>query len=140
VEGLKISVFYEGNEILDQDRQYVLYGDGIVIDTNTHLEWVAGPDEDTDWNDAKNWVENLSLAGGGWRMPSGEELMGLYYKGRGTHNMTPLLKSTSWWMWSGETRDSSSACYFDFYNGFVSWYASDYVNGRRVFAVRSLNR
>jgi hypothetical protein len=91
------------------DEHYVLCDNGIVYDENTRLEWVVGPDKDTDWNEAKAWVDNLSLAGGGWRMPTTEELKGLYKKGRGRRNMTPLLKTTGWQVWSGETRSSSDA-------------------------------
>jgi hypothetical protein len=94
--------------IQKKDGHYTLYENDIVYDESTGLEWVAGPDEDTHWNDAKNWAENLPLAGGGWRMPTKEELKGLYEKNKGSRNMTPLLKTTGWYVWSGETRDSSS--------------------------------
>ena len=58
------------------------YDNGIVRDTATGLEWVAGPDKDTPWEEAKTWVESLNI-GEGWRMPKMGELEGLYKQGSG---------------------------------------------------------
>jgi len=88
-----------------------------VKDTRTGLEWVAGPDRDTNWNEARSWVQSLDLDGGGWRMPTMDELEGLYKKGAGSRNMTPLLETTGWWVWSGETKGSSVAWPFGFRHG-----------------------
>ena len=108
----------------------------IYYDNNTGLEWLAGPDKATNWYDAKKWVESLNVAGGGWRMPTRKELKTLYKEGAGERNMTPLLKTTGWWVWSGETKDSSSA--WAFYNlGGVYWRPRDVSYSLRGFAVRS---
>lgn len=45
------------SNITGRDGVYVAYANGIVRDTKTGLEWKAGPDRDTDWNDARSWVE-----------------------------------------------------------------------------------
>ena len=42
-------------------------------------------------------------------MPTREELKTLYQKGAGSRNKTPLLETTGWWVWSGETKDSAWA-------------------------------
>ncbi len=58
--------------------------------------------------------------------------------GRGTRSMTPLLKTTGWYVWSGEAKDSSAAWYYNFIYG--GRYSSFYNDGRgksRAFAVRS---
>jgi len=120
-----------------RDGDFILHDNGIVYDEKTGLEWVAGPDRNTNWYEARRWVENLSLAGSGWRMPSRIELKGLYEKGKGSRNMTPLLKTTGWCVWSGETRGSSSAWSFPFTEGFELWRSRDSEAGRRSFAVRS---
>jgi hypothetical protein len=122
-------------EIIAKDGQYVSYKNGIVYDEKTNLEWIAGPDGGTTWYEAKRWVENVP--GGGWRMPTRAELKALYKKGAGSRNMTPLLKTNGWLVWSGETKGSSSARGFCFSNGSQSWYGRDYSNGTRGFAVRS---
>ena len=73
-----------------------------------------------------------------WRMPTMDELEGLYQKGKGTRNMCPLLKTTGWWVWSGEIKDSSSAWYFYFFgDGRKGWYDHDHSSYGRAFAVRS---
>ena len=92
--------------IINRDGIYVAYASGIVKDTNTGLEWLAGPDRNMDWYDAKSWAEGLNIDGGGWRMPTVYELEGLYKRGKGSRNMTPLLKTTGWFVWSGDTFDS----------------------------------
>ena len=83
------------SDMVEKDGIYLLYADGIVRDTKTGLEWVAGPDKDMNWNEAKDWVESLRLDGRRWRMPTMDELESLYRKGVGSHNMTPLLRGTS---------------------------------------------
>jgi len=120
-----------------RDGTVIAYATGVVYDKKTGLEWVAGPDRDTTWNKAKRWVENLNVAGGGWRMPTITELKTLYKKGAGSRNMTPLLKTTGWWVWSGETKGSSSAWYFGFYLGNEYWGYRDRSYTPRCFAVRS---
>jgi hypothetical protein len=110
---------------------------GVVLDETAGLEWYAGPDRDTNWRQAKYWVENLKVAGGGWRMPTRYELQTLYQKDAGTRNMTPLLKTTGWWVWSGETGGSSSAWYFGFGLGNGHWNDRDDSHNTRGFAVRS---
>jgi hypothetical protein len=80
--------------------------------------------------------------GGGWRMPARNELKGLYNKGTGPRNITSLLETTGWWVWSGEAGSSSK--YFS-----SGMWALDLSDGRelldrrdnsaykRCFAVRS---
>ena len=96
------------SKVSARDGNFIAYSKGVVYDNNTGLEWYAGPDRNTTWNEAKAWVESLSFAGGGWRMPTREELKTLYKKGAGTRNMMALLKTTGGYVWS-ESRDSSSA-------------------------------
>jgi hypothetical protein len=104
-------------EVIRTDENFEKYANGVVRDTSTRLEWVAGPDEDTTWYEARDWVQGLSIDGGGWRMPTVRELEELYEEGKGYSNMTPLLKTTGGWVWSGETVGSSSSCGFNFTTG-----------------------
>jgi len=125
------------SNITNRDGIYVAYANGIVRDTNTGLEWKAGPDKDTNWNEARSWVQSLNLDGGGWRMPTTDELKTLYKKGTGERNMTPLLKTTGWFVWSGETKGSSDAWFFGFLIGGRHWYDRATSTDKRAFAVRS---
>ena len=45
------------------------------------LDWYVGPNRDNNWHQAKAWTENLTVAGGGWRMPTVPELKAIYQKG-----------------------------------------------------------
>jgi hypothetical protein len=117
---------------------------GVVRDTKSGLEWYAGPDKNTGWDDAKTWVANLNVDGGGWRMPTISELKGLYRKGTGARNMTPLLESTGWWVWSGDTTGSGlpitgvfGAWALDFDDSSESWCNRSDSSYKRAFAVRS---
>lgn len=129
------------NEI-GREGGYVAYANGVVRDTETGLEWVAGPDKNTSWMEAKFWVQGLELDGGGWRIPTELELKSLYKNGLGSRNMTPLLKTTGWWVWSGEEEighgeatDSFSKPFY-FY-GDSRWIMDPRANiDGRVFAVR----
>jgi hypothetical protein len=131
--------FADSKEI-GRDGVYVAYENGIVKDTVTNLEWVVGPDKDTMWAEAKSWVESLNI-GKGWRMPKMGELEGLYKEGSGERNMTPLLKTNGWWVWSEdfkETTSHSMAWNFGFFYGTGRWDFSEESTDRRAFAVRSL--
>jgi len=119
-----------------QDERFVTYGGIVVLDTKTYLEWVAGPDRDTTWEKAKMWVQSLFIDGGGWRMPTRSELKGIYQKGVGTRNMTVLLNTTGWNVWSGETTDSSKPLGFYFKNGVDISGAPGKSYTSRAFAVR----
>lgn len=96
-----------------QSERYVQCDDNIVYDKTTNLEWIAGPDRRTTREEARAWVEGLSIAGGGWRMPTKEELRGLYEHER-DRTPTPLLKTTGSWVWTaGETEGPALSWGFD---------------------------
>lgn len=122
---------------IKRDGHLIAYASGVVFDKNTGLEWYAGPDYDTTWDKAKRWVKSLSVSGGGWRMPTRKELETLFKEGAGTRNMTFLLKTTGWWVWSGEKKGSSSAWNFGFNYGIEGWVGRNNSRNLRGFAVRS---
>ena len=127
------------SDVIKKDGDYLLYANGIVKDTKTGLEWKAGPDRDMNWNEARSWVQSLNLDGGGWRMPSMDELEGLYKKGVGNRNMTPLLKTTIWYVWSGEThgQNNSTVSGFFRFNAGEPYWSYRFYKKPRAFAVRS---
>jgi len=125
------------SKITAHDDTCISYAYGVIYDKNTGLEWVAGPDKDTNWYEAKRWANNLNIAGGGWRMPTIAELRTLYKEGIGSRNMTTLLKTTGWWVWSGEAEGMSSAWYFFFSEGGKLWGGRGRSSYTRGFAVRS---
>jgi len=115
---------------------FVAGASGVVRDTLTGLEWMAGPDRDMTWDEARFWVESLNTHSSGWRMPTIRELRGLYHEYTGTRNMTPLLRTTGWSVWSGESRDAATRWAFLFNFGKPIWYGRNYAYEGRAFAVR----
>ncbi|MBC8433767.1 MAG: DUF1566 domain-containing protein [Desulfobacterales bacterium] len=95
------------------------------------FEWVAGPDRDTTWDEARSWVQSLTVDGGGWRMPTMEELKTLYQKG----DIIVLANATGSWVWSSETK-GSLARLFSFRYGIDKWTNRGYAEKNRGFAVR----
>jgi hypothetical protein len=134
----------QGSEELDTyapDGRFIP-GDrrGVVKDTKTGLEWFAGPDKDTTWDEAKAWTESLSVDGGGWRMPTRDEVKGLHTKGAGPHNVSPLFKTAGGFVWTGEIVGSSHAWGFCLDIGDEYFPRRTYSETARGFAVRSGKR
>ncbi len=126
-----------GSEKMQTQNRYAAVGNDIVKDATTGLEWIAGPDEDTTWDKAKSWVDALKVDGGGWRMPTAAELETIYEEGLGDRNMPPLLKTTGWDVWAGETEGPSQAGGFSFYEGERHCFYRGASELTRGFAVRS---
>ena len=114
---------------------------GMIVDAEKGHEWYVGPDKDTNWNEAKHWVENLNVDGGGWRMPTRSELIRFYHNGVNHMNMHPIIKTTGRCFWSGERKGSEHACIirFDSEQFFMIWdhRLCDDSFRARAFAVRS---
>jgi hypothetical protein len=51
---------------------------GLIDDPSNGLQWVRALDKPMTWNEANDYVHSLSVAGGGWRLPTRSELSGLY--------------------------------------------------------------
>ena len=126
------------------DGRYEVSPEGVITDTTTHLQWYVGPDERTNWYEAAAWVKKLSVAGGGWRLPTLDELEGIYEKNKGSDkahiDAVFWNKNTSLLGWSNKTKGSSSACFFHFGYGNGYWYPSSNATRLRGFAVRSGSR
>jgi uncharacterized protein (TIGR02145 family) len=120
-------------QITDRDGHYEKYANGVVYDTKTGLEWIAGPGRNMSWEEAKQWAENLKIDGSGWRIPTHKEFETLYQKGKGKRNMTRLLETAAWWVWSAEHDDSQSSSLFDFSRGNRDWHSRK----PRAYAVRA---
>ncbi|MBB5347055.1 DUF1566 domain-containing protein [Desulfoprunum benzoelyticum] len=116
--------------------RFTVSADGVIADFSTGLEWVIGPDQDTSYAQAEQWVAGFTAAGGGWRLPTRAELQGLYQPDAGERNMAPAFKTTGWLLWA-EPRDAASAWAFNFKNGSEYWYYRDSSDGNRVFGVRA---
>lgn len=131
-----------GSKVLDLATGAVRFevsADGMITDGQTKLEWVVGPDKNTNYAQAMQWVASCAVAGASWRMPTRVELKTLYQQGVGERNMDPAFKATGSYVWA-EPRDSSSAWFF-YFSGFEpSLLSRAPTDGGRVFGVRSRPR
>ena len=138
-KGVKEEAHHGGAEVTEKKEGVRFTRDastGVISDAETGLEWLVGPDCDTDYAGALAWVASLSgVSGGGWRMPTVVELRTLYQWGVGARNMDSGFVTTGWWVW-GEPRDESSAWGFDFLFGYEDWADRDNSHGDWVFAAR----
>jgi hypothetical protein len=80
------------------DENFILYSNGIVLDTQTNLEWIVG--EKIGYLPLKDWVQHLSAEGGKWRIPTEEELRTLYKKGAGPNNLSPIFNTNDSKIWA----------------------------------------
>jgi len=87
--------------------------ENIITDNVTNLQWIVGADVDTDWNEAKAWVDSL---GGDWRLPSMNELADLYYSGIRCID----LGISGFCIWSSETHEK------EYYQNFQGQYESSF--------------
>jgi TolB-like protein len=126
-----------------RDGRFIAYDNGTVIDTRTNLMW-AGKDNESNinWANAKSYCDNYS--GGGykdWRMPTLDELAGLYDRavtGKNNFKLTNLIELTRCCPWSSETR-GSVAYLFDFDGGKQFWFIqSNGIKEFRALPVRSV--
>ena len=119
----------------------VYYPNGILKDTQTDLEWFNGPDKDMSWEEAQSWAGSLDVDGGGWRLPTVDELKTLYQKGAGEHNLTPYLKTVgrSGYVWSGERRNKPTSWCFGYTWAKKTAYGIKHSKEFRAFAVRGPN-
>ncbi|OGQ87795.1 MAG: hypothetical protein A2512_09085 [Deltaproteobacteria bacterium RIFOXYD12_FULL_56_24] len=118
---------------------FAVTADGVISDAQSGLEWVAGPDENTDYSQAEKWVVTCGVAGGGWRMPTMLELKELYAKGVDTHNFQQIFKTSGAFVW-GEPKDWLSAWNFNFRIGKEQWDTRYDSANNRVFGVRARQR
>lgn len=127
-------------DIVSTDGNLVRESTSVIYDTDTGLEWYAGPDQGMTWKAANNWATGLDVLGGGWRMPERKELDALHRIGDGVRNITPLVPLSGYWIWSGLSEDTSSRWLFRFSYGGEGWSGQAPADGGRAMAVRIRNR
>lgn len=110
--------------------------DGIIIDSETGLQWMVGPDNDFTWVEAREWIDNLE---GNWRMPSKWELLDLFDAGVDIYSWGPFDTGGKY-VWAFDLHSPDLSFLFSFipgYDVFWSRQYSEYPIGIRVFVVYS---
>ena len=129
-----------------RDSRFIAYDDGTVLDTRTNLMWAAKDyGVPINWANAKSYCQEYR--GGGytdWRMPTMDELAGLYDSSRRykatqmnyTVHLTEMIQLSSCCVWAAETRGDDAAN-FGFGLGRRHWASQSYDGKRRALPVRS---
>ena len=80
--------------ITARDGRYIVHKEDIVEDTLTGLEWVVGKSyyDPKDRDRVIDWANSLSIGGGGWRLATCDELLGLYQIEAEHRSLTPSLQ------------------------------------------------
>ena len=122
-------------------ERFVNNHNGTVTDTKTGLMWAA-----QDNGRPINWMEAQSYCraynGGGhtdWRMPSLDELAGLYEpqeKNTRGYHLSKEIETTAASCWASDT-DGDRAARFNFTYGAVYWLRRPYAGPTRVLPVRN---
>jgi hypothetical protein len=123
-------------EVIARDESLVKFDTGLVHDTASGLDWFAGPDRGMGWEEARSWVSDLDVLGGGWRMPSPGELDTLFRVGDGVRNITHLIDNTGYWLWAGQVEKTAARWLFNFSYGGEGWSGQPPADGGRAIAVR----
>ncbi len=89
--------------IKSQDIERFIVCDETVLDTGTGLMWAAGDnDGDISWHDAKEYCDTYWKGGyTDWRMPTQDEVYGLYEAG--IRPGPSVINITSLFIWISET-------------------------------------
>lgn len=121
-----------------------------IKDARTGLEWVVGPDRNMTWYEAEQWTSALASCTGGWRMPSIEEIRGLFDPAvtagigfllngrRYPAHIDPVFSGIGEgsWVWANE-RSGDSARSFNLNQGIaVTYSVANTTYSTRAFAVR----
>ena len=129
-----------------QNKAFIIITDG-TLDTRTNLMWAAKDNgRDINWANAKSYAENYR--GGGysdWRMPTQDELAGLYDSSVKNHNgnyLTSLITLTGCCAWASGGKltwggQVSHAEHFRFDNGQRVLEDPSKERGLRAFPVRA---
>jgi hypothetical protein len=125
-------------EKLRKERGRFSLEDGVIYDSQLGLEWTPSNGQVLNHYQAEGYARDLSLAGGGWRLPTREELKSLYDKTK-PGNVDPVFGVGNMWVWTSELYNevpsNPGAVFFKFNEG--GEYAHTNTFTHNVLAVRS---
>jgi hypothetical protein len=140
---LAVFLFAAGLSSSWADSRYVIRG-AEVYDSQTKLTW-SRCSVGQEWKDAHctGAINNFSFeaaqkqAGGGWRIPTKEELVTLIDTGRKNFPAVdtaafPDMDPGHRWYWTSTPNGNTIAWYIDFTDG----YTSGFIDEANIFAVR----
>jgi hypothetical protein len=120
------------------DKRFTL-NDGVIYDLQLGIQWAPAPDRTMNHYQAKNYARNLNLAGGGWHLPTMQQLKSLYDPSK-HGGVDPEFNVGEYWIWTSEVDGPSGAwdCNFLVDSGRRCRRDDSSANGTvRVLVVRS---
>lgn len=104
--------------------RFVINDNGTVLDTSTNLTWQRDvPSQTFTWEGAKHYAASLDFAGGGWRLPTLQELVSVvdYSKFAPAIDAVVFPSTPPEFFWSASPYAVSSylAWYVDFGYGYT---------------------
>ena len=134
-------------ETLSLKKDYTLFfspfkvlSNGVIKDPRTGLEWAPVPMPTVNYDMAAAYAQSLSLAGGGWRLPTSDELEGLYKTGQNGCGLDWAFGNRYPNAWAADIKNRSERRVFDFLRGEVYTWPGDEIapcDNCRVLPVRS---
>ena len=90
--------------------RFIRGNEDVITDSKTGLQWFKGSvsTQNYNWSQTKDWVASLSVDGGGWRMPTMNELRALYPESASAGSP----RFFDFFAWSADLKNSSAAWYF----------------------------
>ena len=81
----------------------------VWTDPATGLMWARNDNgSDVNWQQAMDYCQNLQLAGrSDWRLPTIDELQGIYDRSVGGYHVKGNLQLSNWWVWSSSQGNAS---------------------------------
>jgi len=122
-------------------ERFVNNHNGTITDNQTGLMWAAQDNgSPINWMDAQSYCNAYRVGGhADWRMPTLDELAGLYEpqeKNRRGYHLSKEIETTAASCWARET-DGDRAARFNFTYGTAYWLRQPYSGPTRVLPVRT---
>ncbi len=145
-EKAKISVQSNTADVVETNRddRFIAFNNGTVKDTKTGLMWAATDNaEDITWNRGRKYCERYD--GGGftdWRMPTQDELAGIYDPAKKNHHgysVSKLINISECCPWPSDELGSEAAV-FSFSYGGKYWLPKTCSFNSRALPVRDDKR
>jgi len=119
---------------------FKVLSNGVIKDPRTGLEWAPVPMPTVNYAMASAYARSLSLAGGGWRLPTIDELEGLYETGQSGCGLDWAFGNRYPNAWAANIKNMPDLQVFDFLRGMVDTRPGEEVapcDNCRVLPVRS---
>jgi hypothetical protein len=129
----------------DYQARWSEAGGGVLSDSRGNLSWTQSDNgEDIDWTAAGKYCGALKLSGGGWRLPTLDELQAIYDASGGSSTkcrvtncrVSALFKLSSYWFWTSTPYGKNEAVTVTLGSGLPASYATTYAIDARALCVK----